>query len=92
MKKFIINSAFDMHLHLRDNDMLKFVAPLTSKSFVGALIMPNLLPPITTKETLLSYKQRIKEACKQDDFTAYMTIFFQVDYTYSFLEDRKSVV
>ena len=92
MKKFIINSAFDMHLHLRDNDMLKLVAPLTSKSFAGALIMPNLLLPITTKEALLSYKQRIKEACKEDDFTAYMTIFFQVDYTYSFLEDIKDEI
>ena len=92
MKKFIINSAFDMHLHLRDDDMLKLVAPLTSKSFAGALIMPNLLLPITTKEALLSYKQRIKEACKEDDFTAYMTIFFQVDYTYSFLKDIKDEI
>ena len=92
MKKFIINSAFDMHLHLRDNDMLKFVAPLTSKSFVGALIMPNLLPPITTKEALLSYKQRIQEACKEDIFTPYVTIFFQVDYSYSFLEEIKDEI
>ena len=92
MKKFIINSAFDMHLHLRDDDMLKLVAPLTSKSFAGALIMPNLIIPITTKEALLSYKQRIKEACKEDDFTAYMTIFFQVDYTYSFLKDIKDEI
>ena len=83
MEKFIINSALDMHLHLRDDDMLKLVAPLTSKSFSGALIMPNLLPPITTKEVLLSYKQRIKEATKDDDFTPYVTIFFQVDYSYS---------
>jgi dihydroorotase len=37
-----------MHLHLRDDDMLKLVASLTSKSFAGALIMPNLFPPITT--------------------------------------------
>jgi dihydroorotase len=66
MENFIINSALDMHLHLRDNDMLKLVGPLTSKSFTGALIMPNLLPPITTKEALLSYKQRIKEACKEN--------------------------
>ena len=92
MKNFIINSAFDMHLHLRDDDMLKLVAPLTSKSFAGALIMPNLIIPITTKEALLSYKQRIKEACKEDDFTAYMTIFFQVDYTYSFLKDIKDEI
>lgn len=52
MKKFIINSALDMHLHLRDEDMLRLVAPLTSKNFAGALIMPNLLPPITTKDTI----------------------------------------
>ena len=30
--------------------------------------MPNLVPPITTKDALLSYKERIKEACKGDDF------------------------
>ena len=48
MEKSIINSDLDMHLHLRDDDMLKLVASLTSKSFAGALIMPNLLPPITT--------------------------------------------
>ena len=92
MEKFIINSALDMHLHLRDDDMLKLVAPLTSKSFAGALIMPNLLPPITTKEALLSYKQRIKEATKEDIFTPYVTIFFQVDYSYSFLEDIKNEI
>ena len=92
MKKFIINSAFDMHLHLRDDDMLKLVAPLTSKSFAGALIMPNLLPPITTKEALLSYKQRIKEASKEDVFTPHVTIFFQVDYSYSFLEEIKDEI
>jgi dihydroorotase len=93
MENFIINSALDMHLHLRDNDMLKLVGPLTSKSFTGALIMPNLLPPITTKEALLSYKQRIKEACKENkDFTPYVTIFFQVDYSYSFLEDIKDEI
>ncbi|BAK73299.1 truncated dihydroorotase [Arcobacter sp. L] len=47
MEKSIINSDLDMHLHLRDDDMLKLVASLTPKSFAGALIMPNLLPPIT---------------------------------------------
>ncbi|MDN5101457.1 dihydroorotase [Aliarcobacter butzleri] len=92
MERFIINSALDMHLHLRDDDMLKLIAPLTSKSFAGALVMPNLLPPITTKEALLSYKQRIKKACKDDDFNPYVTIFFQIDYTYSFLEDIKDEI
>lgn len=92
MEEFIINSALDMHLHLREGDMLKLVAPLSSKKFSGALVMPNLLPPITTKEALLSYKQKINEACKEDDFTAYLTIFFQVDYSYLFLEDIKDEI
>ncbi|RBQ28488.1 dihydroorotase [Aliarcobacter vitoriensis] len=92
MERFIINSALDMHLHLRDDEMLKLVVPLTSKNFAGAVVMPNLVPPITTKEVLLEYKKRIKEACKDDDFNPYLTIFFQVDYTYSFLEDIKDEI
>ncbi len=92
VKSFIINSALDMHLHLRDDDMLKLVGPKTSQSFAGALIMPNLAPPITTKEALLSYKKRIKEACKDDDFEAHVTIFFQVDYSYEFLKDLKDEI
>jgi dihydroorotase len=81
-----------MHLHLRDDDMLKLVGPLTSKTFAGALIMPNLESPIVTKEALLSYKKRIQEACEADDFYPYMTIFFQVDYSYEFLKEVKDEI
>ena len=90
LTSFLLNEPLDMHLHLRDGDMLKLVGPLTSNTFSGALIMPNLVPPITTKEALLSYKQRIKEACKGDSFEAYVTLFFKNDYTYEFLEDIKN--
>ena len=89
MQNFAINQALDMHLHLRDGEMLKLVGPLTSNTFSGALIMPNLVPPITTKEALLSYKERIIEACSEDDFDAYVTLFFKNDYSYEFLEDVK---
>jgi len=92
IESFIIDSALDMHLHLRDDDMLKLVGPLTSNSFSGALIMPNLLPPITTKEALLAYKKRVVEACKDDAFDPHVTIFFQVDYTYSFLKEIKDEI
>lgn len=86
---FEINEPLDMHLHLRDGDMLSLVGPLTSQTFSGALIMPNLVPPITTKEALLSYKQRIKEACSKDKFEPLVTLFFKNDYSYEFLEDIK---
>jgi len=82
-----LNSPLDMHLHLRDGDMLKTIAPLSSNSFSGAVIMPNLVPPVTTKEELLAYKQRIAEACNNDSsFTSYMTLFFKPTYTKEFLE------
>ena len=87
---FEINQPLDMHLHLRDGDMLNLVGPLTSQTFSGALVMPNLVPPITTKEALLSYKQRIKEACKKDNFEPFLTLFFKNDYSYEFLEDIKN--
>jgi len=92
MRSFEINSPLDMHLHLRDGEMLKLVGPLTSNTFSGALIMPNLVPPVTTKEALLSYKQKIIKACEGDDFEPYVTLFFKDDYSYDFLEDIKDEI
>ncbi|WP_198306092.1 dihydroorotase [Arcobacter vandammei] len=92
MNKFTINQPLDMHLHLRDNDMLKLVAPLTSETFSGALVMPNLVPPITKKDDLLAYKQRIIEASNDDNFIPYMTLFFQNDYSFEFLESVKNEI
>ncbi len=85
----IINKPLDMHLHLRDGDMLKTVAPLSSKSFAGAIIMPNLVPPVTTREELVSYRDRIKSSIGDDTFTPYMTLFFKPTYTKEFLESIK---
>ncbi|QKF83196.1 dihydroorotase [Halarcobacter ebronensis] len=92
MQEFLIDSALDMHLHLRDGDMLKLVGPLTSKTFSAALVMPNLVPPVTTKEALLAYKERILEACKEDEFDPKMTLFFKNDYSYEFLKDVKDEI
>lgn len=81
----VLNSPLDMHLHLRDNEMLKVVAPLSAKNFSGGIIMPNLIPPVTSKEALLSYKSRIIEAIGDNSFTPYMTLFFKSTYTKEFL-------
>lgn len=70
-----LNAPLDMHLHLRDGDMLKLVAPL-SADFAGAVIMPNLVPPVTHPAAMLSYSERIAAAMSRADFTQYMTLFF----------------
>jgi len=80
-------SPLDMHLHLRDETMLQCVAPLTSRTFAGALVMPNLVPPLTTIEALLAYKERIHKASDSDAFEPLMSIFFRSDYSRAFLEE-----
>jgi len=90
--KLQLLSPLDMHLHLRQEDMLKTVAPLSSKSFSGAIIMPNTTPPITTKEQLLAYKQEILDACKEDSFKPLMTLFFKDSYTKEFLQSVKDEI
>ena len=49
----------DWHVHLRDGTMLKETVPATSRCFSRAIVMPNLVPPVTTTEMALSYKNRI---------------------------------
>jgi len=84
-----LNSPLDMHLHLRDNDMLKVVAPLSAKSFSGAVIMPNLVPPVTCLDSLLSYKERIQKEIGDEVFDPLMTLFFKESYDYEFLKEAK---
>jgi len=87
--KLEIESPLDMHLHLRDEKMLKCVAPLSAKYFSWALIMPNLIPPIKTLKDVKSYKKRIKKAIDKEIFTPYMTIFFHEELNYEILKELK---
>ncbi|HGZ70544.1 MAG TPA: dihydroorotase [Nitratifractor sp.] len=84
-----LTSPLDMHLHLRQGEMLKNITPLSSKTFSGALIMPNTVPPITTKEMVKNYRDEIVEAAKDGTFTPYMTLFFSNSYNYEFLQSIK---
>jgi dihydroorotase len=86
MKTHTILMPLDMHLHLRDGLMLENVAPLSAYSFSGALIMPNLVPPVTTKEDVIAYRERVMSAVPNDYFEPYMTLFYQ-NYSKEFLVD-----
>ncbi len=90
--KITLHSPLDMHLHLRDKEMLKVVAPLSSKSFAGAIIMPNLVPPITTIEQVKNYREEIYASTKEDNFIPYMTLFFKDSYDYDFLKEVKGFI
>lgn len=70
----------DWHVHLRDNEMLKQVAPYTARQFARAIIMPNLVPPVTTTAMAIDYRQRILAATQDyPDFQPLMTAYLTDD-------------
>jgi len=87
-----LNAPLDMHLHLRDGEMLKNIATCSANTFSGAIIMPNLVPPVSTKEEVIAYKQRIMDAIGDEKFTPYMTLFFKPSYDKAFLASVKDEI
>ncbi len=87
--KLTLNSPLDMHLHLRDGQMLQNIAKYSSSCFAGAIIMPNLISPVTTIKEVEAYKKRILKATGGDEFEPFMTLFFQNSYDYKFLKEAK---
>jgi dihydroorotase len=69
-----IRKSDDWHVHLRDGEMLRAVAPYTARQFARAIVMPNLVPPITTVEAAAAYRDRIVAAAGVD-FTPLMTCY-----------------
>jgi dihydroorotase len=66
----------DWHLHLRDGEMLKLVAPYTARQFKRAIVMPNLVPPVTTIAAAAGYRDRIRAAVGPgSDFEPLMTAY-----------------
>ncbi|RRR71564.1 MAG: dihydroorotase [Candidatus Viridilinea halotolerans] len=72
-----LHAPLDMHLHLREGAMLQTVAPLSARDFAAAVVMPNLVPPVTSLERLLAYRQAVLDAAAPHQFAPLMTLFFQ---------------
>ncbi len=76
MQTLTIRTPDDWHLHFRDGDMLKETVPATARCFARAIVMPNLVPPVTTADMAMDYKQRILDARPQgSQFDPLMTLY-----------------
>lgn len=76
MTELILTQPDDWHVHLRDDDMLKETVPATARCFHRAIVMPNLVPPVTNAELAAAYKARILEAAPADKpFEPLMTLY-----------------
>lgn len=69
----------DFHHHLRDEPYLEQTVPFAARAFSRLLVMPNLVPPVTTTAGALEYRERILKRLppdvSPDDFTPLMTLY-----------------
>lgn len=61
MQQLSLPRPDDWHLHLRDDELLATTVPASAKVFGRAVIMPNLVPPVTTVAQAMAYRDRILE-------------------------------
>ncbi|RHW16836.1 dihydroorotase [Sphingomonas gilva] len=74
--RLTIRRPDDWHVHLRDGEMLRAVAPATARQFARAIVMPNLAPPVVSVEAAEAYRGRIMAALPEGaDFTPLMTCY-----------------
>jgi dihydroorotase len=87
-----LRAPLDMHLHLREGAMLRTVAPLSARDFAAAVVMPNLVPPVTSLERLAAYRAEIVAAVAPQPFTPLMTLFFQPYDEATLLAARSQII
>jgi dihydroorotase len=75
MTEMTITRPDDWHVHLRDNEVLVDTVRDISRYNGRALIMPNTVPPITTTELAIAYKDRIMSAQPREQFTPLMALY-----------------
>ncbi len=60
--RLTIRCPDDWHVHLRDGLLLDAVIADTTRHFARAIVMPNLIPPVTTAAAAAEYRQHINAA------------------------------
>jgi len=61
-ERLTIRRPDDWHVHLRDGAMLRGVVGHTARQFARAIVMPNLVPPVTDVAAAEAYRARILAA------------------------------
>lgn len=91
MDRITLTQPDDWHLHVRDGEALAAVLPHTARQFGRAIIMPNLVPPVTTTEQALAYRERILAARPAgSDFEPLMTLYLTDDTPPSEIEKARA--
>ncbi|MFK7945534.1 MAG: dihydroorotase, partial [Paracoccaceae bacterium] len=65
----------DWHLHLRDGDMMAGIIDASANHIGRAIIMPNLVPPVVTRDDAVGYRDRIAAVTPPGAFQPLMTLY-----------------
>jgi dihydroorotase len=80
MTELTIRKPDDWHVHFRDGDVLRSVVNFTAAHFGRAIVMPNLVPPVTTAKQAADYRERVLAAVDpRHRFTPLMTCYLTDD-------------
>jgi dihydroorotase len=80
-ERITITKPDDWHLHVRDGAMLRAALPYTARHFGRAIIMPNLVPPVTVVKEAEAYRERLLAALPEGStFKPLMTCYL-TDHT-----------
>ncbi|MGB1262452.1 MAG: dihydroorotase [Cognaticolwellia sp.] len=75
MTTLTITRPDDWHVHLRDGAALNNTVADISRYFGRAIVMPNLVPPVTNAELATQYHQRIMAAKPSAQFQPLMVLY-----------------
>jgi len=64
INKLRITRPDDWHVHLRDDQALSHTVPAMARYFGRAIVMPNLVPPVSNADQAIAYRERIMAAQK----------------------------
>ncbi|KAK7178164.1 dihydroorotase [Paraphaeosphaeria sporulosa] len=81
-------AAFDAHVHLRDGEMSQLVTPTIRQGGVNQVyVMPNLVPPVTTVQQCLEYRDRLRAIEPNVDYL--MSLYLHESVTPEVIREAK---
>lgn len=89
-RELTITRPDDWHLHVRDGSVLNSVVPATAACFGRAIIMPNLVPPVTDASMAMAYRERILAAAGDTGFDPLMTLYLTESTTPETIREAKA--
>lgn len=89
MNTITITRPDDWHVHLRDGEVLKNTVADISRYFGRAIIMPNLVPPVTNAKLADDYYQRIMAVNPSATFKPLMVLYLTDQTTVKDIEEAK---